>query len=81
MIVKDQSPETIAIRLYDRWRKRIFANDNVSYKKGGEGYWEVIITRGTREYVLTLSPQAYCYPNLMLDADDFMRGMLKQGEN
>ena len=82
MEVKTLETEGFAKKLYNRWRKRIFANDEVSYRPSDEGadYWDVVLTRGKYEFRITLPPDVYQCHNLMLKADNEMRYMLKSKE-
>jgi len=69
----------IVWKLYRRWQKRVFANDNIVCQpsKEGEGYWELAITRGNKRAFLIVSPQtAYRNYRFMLDADEYMRSVL-----
>lgn len=69
----------IVEKLYNRWRKRVFANDNIVCEPSGDGYWSLKITRGEREAILTVSPSAYQNFDVqwLLKADDTMRYALK----
>jgi len=69
----------IVFNLYHRWQKRVFANDDIICQSSdeGEGYWDIIITRGNKEARLTVAPTAYQNPRFMLDADESMRFALK----
>jgi len=77
--MESQVPAIVA-KLYSRWKKRIFANDDIICQPSeeGEGYWDVVITRGNKQAKLTVSPMAYQNPRFMLDADDTMRFALKR---
>ena len=77
-----------------RWQKRIFPNDNISYRPSREdwgderlynaygGLWEIIITRGKFEASLILNPTIYGNPRtdkkVLLKADNEMRYVLKR---
>ena len=73
-----ETAPAIVSKLYNRWRKRVFANDDIVCQPASEdGYWDIIITRGKWEACLTIAPTAYLNYRFMLDADETMRFTLK----
>lgn len=67
-----------ADKLYQRWRKRVFPNDGIRRDKSLDGYEQVIITRGNREFIITLSLTPYENPNFMVQVDEAMRGAIRE---
>ena len=81
-MVKPQllTTENLVVKLFNRWRKRIFTNDDIVYRPSSEGedFWDIVLTRENREFRLTISPQAIYKSGFMLDADNEMRHMLRK---
>jgi len=82
MARKEEVPEWVD-KIYQRWRKRTFANDDIRCQPSRDnvGCWDIIITRGNYEACLTFNPQIYGHLEqdleLLLKADEEMRFALK----
>ncbi len=68
--------ETFAEKVYKRWRKRIFPNDNIVIRDVDNGIQELIVTRGNYEAKIQIDKNHSFTSNDFLVVDSEMRYLM-----